>query len=75
MKKNIYTFGNTKRPSNYRCRRVELTLQSQYSTSKVTVEALEVSELCTVMTPPLDNMQLRLGEEEQILGQCLRLSG
>ncbi|KAG0419656.1 hypothetical protein HPB47_003959 [Ixodes persulcatus] len=37
----IYTFGNTKRPTHYRCCRVELTLQSQYSTSKVTVEALE----------------------------------
>ncbi|KAG0426150.1 hypothetical protein HPB47_026726 [Ixodes persulcatus] len=37
----IYTFGNTKPPTHYRCRRVELTLQSQYSTNKVTVEALE----------------------------------
>ncbi|KAG0413119.1 hypothetical protein HPB47_009728 [Ixodes persulcatus] len=43
----IYTFGNTKRPTHYRCRRVELTLQSQYSTSKVTVEALEVLQADT----------------------------
>ncbi|KAG0427907.1 hypothetical protein HPB47_025082 [Ixodes persulcatus] len=51
----VYTFGNTRHPTNYRCRRVSLTLQSQYSTSKVTMEALEVPDLCTVRTPRLDN--------------------
>ncbi|KAG0419019.1 hypothetical protein HPB47_004423 [Ixodes persulcatus] len=41
QKPTIYTFGNTKRPTIYRCRRVKLALQSQYSTSKVTVQVLE----------------------------------
>lgn len=50
----VFTFGNTRNPLQYDCRLVQLTLRSWYSGTKITLQALEESELCTVTTPPVD---------------------
>lgn len=50
--KNLFTFGNMNKPSRCHCRLVALTLQRQYCSSKITVEAIEVPELCTIISPP-----------------------
>ncbi|XP_064468683.1 uncharacterized protein LOC135382942 [Ornithodoros turicata] len=50
----VYTFGRSKTPTTYHCRRVALTLRSQYHPETITFEALEVPEVCAVTNHSLD---------------------
>ncbi|XP_064488324.1 uncharacterized protein LOC135400416 [Ornithodoros turicata] len=65
----VLTFGNTSRPRRYHCRRVKLTLISRFTSNAVTLEALEVPEVCTVTTtlatdlPELSGKNLLFADE------------
>ncbi|XP_064488372.1 uncharacterized protein LOC135400471 [Ornithodoros turicata] len=54
----VYTFGRSKAPSRYHCRRVALSLTSQHAHCPLIIEALEVPEVCSVTTQPLDILAL-----------------
>lgn len=48
---NIFTFGNTRIPKRHYCRRVLVTMLRQYNDTQITLEALEIPELCTMELP------------------------
>lgn len=50
----VFTFGSSNRPRQYQCRKVAKTLRSRFQSSEVTLEALEVPEVCTVNGPSLE---------------------
>ncbi|KAH7966571.1 hypothetical protein HPB49_017781 [Dermacentor silvarum] len=54
---NLFTFGKTQRHVTLTCNRVSVTLRclrSQHSTNETTIDALEVSEVSVVTSPPVD---------------------
>ncbi|XP_037526248.1 uncharacterized protein LOC119403379 [Rhipicephalus sanguineus] len=57
---SLVTFGNAKPRNHLRCRRVSVTLRGRFNGSTVTLEALEVPEVCTVTSPPLNIEVLEL---------------
>ncbi|KAH7947343.1 hypothetical protein HPB52_010255 [Rhipicephalus sanguineus] len=54
------TFGNAKLQHQLRCQRVSVTLHGRFNDSTVTLEALEVPEVCSATSPPLDTEVLEL---------------
>ncbi|XP_037508931.1 uncharacterized protein LOC119385594 [Rhipicephalus sanguineus] len=50
----VYTFGGSKHPRHYQCRRVNVTLCGRIGPIVVDLEALEVPEVCTVKGPALE---------------------
>ncbi|XP_037502613.1 uncharacterized protein LOC119377081 [Rhipicephalus sanguineus] len=72
---SLLTFGSSKHSRTYRYRTVQLKLQSRFDTHGITVDALEVPEVCIVRTPAIGQdllVQLRernmLVADEQQLG-------
>ncbi|XP_037520499.1 uncharacterized protein LOC119397132 [Rhipicephalus sanguineus] len=57
---SLVTFGNAKPQNHLRCRCVSVTLRGRFNSSTVTLEALEVPEVCTVTSPPLNIEVLEL---------------
>ncbi|KAH7968738.1 hypothetical protein HPB52_010869 [Rhipicephalus sanguineus] len=57
---SLVTFGNAKPRNHLRCRRVSVTLRGRFNGGTVTLEALEVPEVCTVTSPPLNIEVLEL---------------
>ncbi|XP_037503407.1 uncharacterized protein LOC119378295 [Rhipicephalus sanguineus] len=57
---SVVTFGHSKPREVIRSRRVALTLRGQRRDIAVTVEALEVPEVCAVTSPPLSTDILQL---------------
>ncbi|XP_037521388.1 uncharacterized protein LOC119398627 [Rhipicephalus sanguineus] len=57
---SLVTFGNAKPRNHLRCRRVSVTLRGHFNGSTVALEALEVPEVCTVTSPPLNIEVLEL---------------
>ncbi|XP_049272070.1 uncharacterized protein LOC125758673 [Rhipicephalus sanguineus] len=51
---DVYTFGGSKHPRHYQCRRVNVTLCARIEPIVVDVEALEMPEVCTVKGPALE---------------------
>ncbi|XP_077528171.1 uncharacterized protein LOC144139787 [Haemaphysalis longicornis] len=49
----IATFGNTRTSAPVSCNRVSLTLKSQHDGQRITIEALEVPNICNVTSPPV----------------------
>ncbi|XP_077548006.1 uncharacterized protein LOC144160659 [Haemaphysalis longicornis] len=47
------TFGNTRTSTPVSCNRVSLTLKSQHDGQRITIEALEVPNICNVTSPPV----------------------
>ncbi|KAH7967981.1 hypothetical protein HPB52_005049 [Rhipicephalus sanguineus] len=59
---SLVTFGHSNPREVMRSRRVVLTLRGQRRDIAVTVEALEVPEVCTVTSPPINTAELHKAE-------------
>ncbi|XP_077564559.1 uncharacterized protein LOC144180026 [Haemaphysalis longicornis] len=49
----IATFGNIRTSAPVSCNRVSLTLKSQHDGQRITIEGLEVPNICNVTSPPV----------------------
>ncbi|XP_077534550.1 uncharacterized protein LOC144146477 [Haemaphysalis longicornis] len=63
----VFTFGSSNRPRSYQCRKVAITLRSRYKLSPVTLDALEVPEVCTVKGPPVETEVVKLLRDRKLL--------
>lgn len=61
----LVTFGRTRAHQILRCRRVEVTLRGQARGDRVTLEALEVPEICSVTSPQLDSASATILDERR----------
>ncbi|XP_037520910.1 uncharacterized protein LOC119397560 [Rhipicephalus sanguineus] len=57
---SLVTVGNAKLRHQLRCKRVSVTLRGRFNDSTVTLEALEVPEVCSATSPLLDTEALEL---------------
>ncbi|KAH7947383.1 hypothetical protein HPB52_011162 [Rhipicephalus sanguineus] len=57
---SLMTFGNAKLRHQLRCQRVSVTLRGRFDDSTVTLEALQVPEVCSATSPLLDTEVLEL---------------
>ncbi|XP_077557390.1 uncharacterized protein LOC144172577 [Haemaphysalis longicornis] len=51
---SLVTFGDSRPRSSVRCNGVAITLKSQHGGRRITIEALEVPEICAVTSPPVN---------------------
>ncbi|KAL1483855.1 hypothetical protein MTO96_032911 [Rhipicephalus appendiculatus] len=65
---SLLTFGSSKRSRTHRYRTVQLKLQSRFDAQEITMDALEVPEICTVKTPAIgQGMLMQLHERKMLI--------
>ncbi|KAL1467384.1 hypothetical protein MTO96_042227 [Rhipicephalus appendiculatus] len=64
---SLLTFGSSKRSRTHRYRTVQLKLQSRFDAQEITMDALEVPEVCTVKTPAIEQGLLMQFHERKML--------
>lgn len=62
----VFTFGSSNCLRQYECRKAAITLRSHFQSSAVTLEALEVSEVCTVKGSHLDALHRSDASQPQL---------
>lgn len=71
---SLWTFGTSKCSRPYSCRSVKLELHSRFDSRSVTVDALEVPEVCTVKTPAIGpDLLAQLRERKMFVADDNRL--
>ncbi|KAL1436396.1 hypothetical protein MTO96_049756 [Rhipicephalus appendiculatus] len=71
---SLLTFGSSKRSRTHRYRTVQLKLQSRFDAQEITMDALEVSEVCTVKTPAIEQgLLMQLHERKMLIADEQRI--
>ncbi|KAL1421980.1 hypothetical protein MTO96_022551 [Rhipicephalus appendiculatus] len=70
----LLTFGSSNNSRTHRYRTVQLKLQSRFDTPEITVDALEVPEVCTVKTPAIgQGLLMQLHERKMLIADEQRI--
>ncbi|KAL1479890.1 hypothetical protein MTO96_051504 [Rhipicephalus appendiculatus] len=71
---SLLTFGSSKRSRTHRYRTVQLKLQSRFDAQEITMDALEVPEVCTVKTPAIgQGLLMQLHERKMLIADEQRI--
>ncbi|KAH7932279.1 hypothetical protein HPB51_029420 [Rhipicephalus microplus] len=71
---SLLAFGSSKRFRNYRYHTVQLKLQSHFDPHEITMDALEVPEVCTMNTPAIgQDLLMQLHERKMLVADEPRL--
>ncbi|KAL1466543.1 hypothetical protein MTO96_026581 [Rhipicephalus appendiculatus] len=71
---SLLTFGSSKRSRTHRYRTVQLKLQSRFDAQEITMDALEVSEVCTVKTPAIgQGLLMQLHDRKMLIADEQRI--
>ncbi|KAL1433846.1 hypothetical protein MTO96_012185 [Rhipicephalus appendiculatus] len=71
---SLLTFGSSKRSRTRRYRTVQLKLQSRFDAQEITMDALEVPEVCTVKTPAIgQGLLMQLHERKMLIADDQRI--
>ncbi|KAL1448760.1 hypothetical protein MTO96_044006, partial [Rhipicephalus appendiculatus] len=72
--RSLLTFGSSKRTRTHQYRTVQLKLQSRFDAQEITMDALEVPEVCTVKTPAIgQGLLMQLHERKMLIADEQRI--